>query len=751
VAQQPMHLTAVHDGWAAAVDTQVKEPVARVLLTVQPSGMLEGIARSERGEPVPGAAIAIAPAGRSGDAELPPPPSYRKLLLTAGEDGRFRSESLPIAMYEITGSAAGFATARLPAHLLAPGSNSVDITLAAAASIRGRVVGQDGQPAAGVSVEAWRVDVTSYDMSRIEFPVVVASTGEDGTFELQPLGRQPYTVRVEAPAGSHPPLVVDAPREELVIALGDGGRVAGRVVDESGGAIAGVRVELSSLIKGPGARVHRQVTSDGAGQFAIGGIPSGEFELHAESSRDGAPSRASQYVSVHDGSPTEVTVRLAGRLSLSGLVRTASGSPVRSATVVAVTYEDRGRPPLTVRSQTDGDGRFELINLEPAPYHVVTYTETVYGGPVAGQAGGDAIELVVADIPVVTGRVVDPTGTPIVSFTVDGASQNDPGGRFRAPMFGSTVVIAAPGYAPAVLALDVQRKGGADLGEVALTRPRQIVGRVIARGSGAPVVGAKVLVSQANGMPQDTGRASALDLLPATTTDADGQFALRATEGEMPILIRHPEYQPFRLRLAASADRIDAELDPGATVRGQVLDASGRPAQGAVFFDGPTPDMVRTRTDGTFEVNGLAAGTYFAEARRLRPGGWRTQPRQTFTVSAGAEVSLELREPAHVASLAVDVARTDLPIPDLLLVRVDGAPAGTDDRRAINGRPERDRIWFRHVTPGAYALVVAESKGVVQARVDLFEPKEYQLRVDLAPHLGEEAAHAGGHELGHEH
>ena len=46
--------------------------------------------------------------------------------------------------------------------------------------------------------------------------------------------------------------------------------------------------------------------------------------------------------------------------------------------------------------------------------------------------------------------------------------------------------------------------------------------------------------------------------------------------------------------------------------------------------------------------------------------------------------------------------------------------------------------------------MVAENKGVVQPRVDLFEPKEYQLRVELTAHVGEEA-HPDGHEQGHEH
>jgi hypothetical protein len=261
-------------------------------------------------------------------------------------------------------------------------------------------------------------------------------------------------------------------------------------------------------------------------------------------------------------------------------------------------------------------------------------------------------------------------------------------------------------------------------------------------GTGAPVAGAEILFSRTPAMTSANTRGAAVDLLPSTTTGADGQFAIDAPEGEVPVLISHPEHQHLRLRLSASADRLDAALERAPTIRGRVLDADGRPMQASVFLDGPTPDMVRTRTDGTFEATGMAPGAYFAEVRRPSPGGWKILPRHPFEITGHADIELELREPATLASLVVKVAADETPIPHLLLVRAEREPAAAatgsgDQTRVVNGQPDRNLVAFRYVDPGPYALVVATSKKVVVPRVDLSEPREYRLDVELPAGAGE--------------
>ena len=756
VAQQSLHLTATLDGWAAAVDTQVRKPVEKVVLTLQPAGVVEGIVRSDRGEPVAGAVVEVAPAGRSPDIVFPPPPSYRAIRYTTDQAGRFRIPSLPTGAYDIAATADGFARGRLPARLLGGGASSIEITLATASSIRGRVVAPDGGAVAGVTVEAWTVDVASRSLSRTTPPAATATSDDDGTFELAELARQPHTIRAASPAGWHPALVVDAPGDDVVIALHPGGEVSGQVVDGSGGAVAGATVEIRSLIKGSESGFQRQVVADPAGRFAVTAVPPGELELTAASTQEGG-ARTSQYVTVRDVASSPVTLRLAGRLALTGRVRTRSGQPVAAATVVAYPAEQQNRPPIVFRGQTDGEGRFELGNLEAGVFRVTSHTESsAQAEPVVGEAGGPSVELVVDDLPALTGRVTDAARAPVVAFTVDGVVQNDADGVFRVPVTsfspGNSIVIAAPGYAPSVLPLQPGATGQ-DLGEVVLTGPRNIAGRVTQAGTGAPVAGAEILFSRTPAMTSANTRGAAVDLLPSTTSGADGQFTIEAPEGEVPVLISHPKHQHLRLRLSATADHLDAALEPAPTVRGRVLDADGRPMQASVFFDGPTPDMIRTRTDGSFEATGMAPGTYFAEVRRPSPGGWKVLPRHQFAITGVADLDLELREPATLASLVVKVADGATPIPHLLLVRAEGDPMGTssgEQTRVVNGQPDRNLVAFRYVDPGAYALVVATSKKVVVPRVNLTEPREYLLDVDL-PAGAAEGGHEEGEQGDHDH
>lgn len=157
-------------------------------------------------------------------------------------------------------------------------------------------------------------------------------------------------------------------------------------------------------------------------------------------------------------------------------------------------------------------------------------------------------------------------------------------------------------------------------------------GRVIDP-SGAPVPGARVLLGLSSGgleAPLDSEAHRRRGMVPPleTRTDATGtfRFAQRWT-GNVRLGVRAPGYAPWdreRVHVPAGRDHRleDVVLEPGAAVRGAVLDADGVPVagahvlrpddaaalEGAVGLEPAGARLATTDDAGTFEARGLATG-----------------------------------------------------------------------------------------------------------------------------------------------
>lgn len=642
VVRQPLRVAARQGDQAAAVDAAVDQPVQRVVLSLQPAVALEGRVRSEAGEPIAGASVSIAPPAGSDDSPRPPT-AYRPLEVTTGADGRFAVASLAIGPYQIEARANGFAPLLLPPRLLGPGRGEVELALAPAASIRGRVTGASGS----VTVEAWAVDVTSR-VAPTSGTAATATAGPDGSFELGGLARAPYTVRALGAGGWAEAIVVDAPSEGVEIALHPAAVVAGRVIDERDAPVVAASVRIRSITMRPGTMVDRRVATGGDGAFAVDGLPPGDYDLTAESGAGDAVRRAGQYLHVADAQPIQATLRLAGRAILAGRLRDGAGEPVRGAAVAAFSATIEEHPPIVLYTHTDEEGRFGFQQVEEGAYLVSARGDSgVKSPPVTARAGDRSIELVLEEPAVLTGRVVDDRGAPIAAFTIDGVLQNDPDGRFRLPMMTAgpqKILIAAPGRAPLLHRVRIRPGARRDLGDIALGAPREIRGRVTESGSGEPVAGAHVFVARSLDQINNAAHGGGIDLLPTAVTDASGQFAVSAPQGEVPLVVQHAHFQQAVVEVAEGQERADAALERGATVRGRVLDVAGRPLEASIFFDGPTPVMARSRADGSYEATGLSPGDYRVGARRPMGASWKLLPLRELAIDSADQLTLDLRE-----------------------------------------------------------------------------------------------------------
>jgi MFS family permease len=187
--------------------------------------------------------------------------------------------------------------------------------------------------------------------------------GVDGRFRVTAPEPGSYVLVLSGPTIDPSAEIVevgDDPVERELRATGNAGTIRGRLVREDGsGPVEGGTVVLSTR----GVFVARAI-SDGAGGFALTGVPVGEHALTA-ASRGGEPQASLVRVAAHEQVDLEVAVPSAARLS--GRVRAATdGRPLREARVALLDPEGR----LVASVSTDADGRYDFPDLPHGDYTV---------------------------------------------------------------------------------------------------------------------------------------------------------------------------------------------------------------------------------------------------------------------------------------------------------------------------------------------------------------------------------------------
>jgi protocatechuate 3,4-dioxygenase beta subunit len=260
---------------------------------------------------------------------------------------------------------------------------------------------------------------------------------------------------------------------ELAFELHLGARVAGRIEDEQGNAIAKANIFAQAdadANEGWGATRQGRVEEDGT--FAIEGIEPGRIELYAHV--DGYVTRKLELGELRAGDErTDTKVALSLGNSIAGKVSWPDGAPVEGAsiTITEPKSDDENefmafRFAMGAPRKAGADGTFRVTGLGPGPYEVraegkrdpgaaqVESEDEAPGGderakPVEASsvskkltrskaptwraklvnvaANSETLELVLQRGFVVTGRVTDDTGKPPAKFSVSASrvGEND--------------------------------------------------------------------------------------------------------------------------------------------------------------------------------------------------------------------------------------------------------------------------------------------------------------------------------------
>lgn len=355
------------------------------------------------GTAVPGAMVSAWPAQfTNGEA-----PAGADAL--AGADGRFRLSVAP-GDYKILGWSADAASAtpsRVTA-LVGRLSDEVTLRLQAAPTLRGHVR-RAGKPVAGAKVAA----ILTAGSRHAE-----ALSQADGSFVMRraPPGEVVFTA---APYAVLAPKKFIVPKVNATVELEvkNQGSLRGLVTARGGKPVVDATIKVSSGLQ------FFETTSGPDGRYVQAGLPAGSWTVLADSVPVGGFVEL-KGIKLADGEDKELDLALSSAATISGRVVSAEGTPVPGAVVVYVhtVTSDEGR------SVADADGQFfctqmtgggeYLPKVYPSPVSRTPYAPAGAAfAPVKLADGSAQVEGITLAVKYerlsISGRVVDPSGTPI--------------------------------------------------------------------------------------------------------------------------------------------------------------------------------------------------------------------------------------------------------------------------------------------------------------------------------------------------
>ena len=472
----------------------------------------------------------------------------------------------------------------------------VVITMKAGAVAAGIVVDADGKPVpyatvriTGKGVEMWR------QASR------QATTDQKGKFELRGLARVKLVARAESDVAASKLTDLDftakASDRELRLVLDVTGTISGVVVDDTGKPVPEVQVNAfpdvfaGQQLDGLALAGMSSATTDGAGAFALHGLPDGSYRLWA----------ARRAVSFDESWGKKSTPAKSGDKN----VKITLGAP---GTLVGKLALETGAAPklayveLSQRSATPANatGTFEIQDLEPGPYDLHVF-------------GPEFAETIKHDIKIEPGKTTDlgtvtvVRGRKLVGKVVDGSG---------APVAGAKVKLAEMLFTAANDNNEDSTQSWEDMSGIRTTTSDQDGSFAIA---GVPQKGTTVQADQ-----PDRGRSLA-------TSVPEG------TQDPPPITLVLHGYGSIVGKVTKKGQPL-----PNATVSDA---AKGGVAQAA---------FAQTAADGTFEMDKVPEGAHVLTAMEAGMMSMRAT-NVTVQVVAGQQAQANIDIPVGTISLSVNI------------------------------------------------------------------------------------------------
>jgi len=478
--------------------------------------------------------------------------------------------------------------------------------------VAGRVVRLPGEaPFPGAAVRAW-------DMDAVEQLGGTETTDAEGRFALAGVRpHQPF--RVVALAPGYAPAIVEravaAPGTGLVLRLGGGGTLEGRVVHADGRPAAGAELYVVPPARPPppwhqaGVRYvgdeaelakasAPHAITDAEGAFSLRGLPLDTERRLAVTVSRLFHAWSEPFRFVRDGEVVRIEVVLPAPASLRVFAQDAKGEPMPKFQAdlgddlfLFVRHGNEGEP--------DGSRFFDAVAPGTYLLRVWPRSGAFIDREIELRPGEDAVQVVTPEEGIVLeGSVVDAAGRPVTAeVTWSGRKgarvQTDARGRFRIP--GLAAEPGLLGVAPHGEYAVQEREGvvpGARRVRVVVAADGVVTGRIVGIAPGTQVTVTYHSVGEVNG--------DAFDL------PEDGRIRVRAKFLHEPFAL-HVEIAGFApvvregpgLDAGETRDLGDLQPDAGRTAQARVVDDAGRPVAGArVQVAELWASELVTRTDG---------------------------------------------------------------------------------------------------------------------------------------------------------
>ena len=678
-------------------DLDVQAGATDVSIALQHSCSLSGIVVSTAdGEPVHEFRAALKPAGGIFDPSDPLGIEKRMTSMRnsqafkAREDGTFTLDGLEPGRYDLTVHAEGFGDTTIEdLELGADGRRGQVVMLPPEALVTGQVVSKrTGLPIEGADVSPAKGSAIEQMFEGMMGKGPRATTDDEGHFTMRGLDARPVSLHVRhADYREHTaePLVLTPgeTRDLGPIALSDGGRVHGRVLDRDGRGVPSVVVLLTNST---GSTVKRDST-DPEGRFAIGGLPPGTFnvmrvDFTMEMSEDAGPmdflkDLVMQSVTIGEDEDREVDLRVGagGGTRVHGTVRGTAG-PAEGAMVSLM--PERGGLDKLGMAMTDKSGDYEIASVKPGDY---------------------TLQVVMLDASMNAGS--QPSSPLIETLTVGGSPE---------------------------LRHDVTLPGGV------------LNGRAESAVDGSAVAGVRLILQRTDEGRANQGVYSRLDgRVGETYSDAEGAFQFRyLPDGTYTVHAggrnvvgmgqsgwARTKVEGVRVTGDGAGFKVKVKLRPGGSIAGRVSSVAGQPIEAASVWVGTEQDgwistFSETTSDATgrYEVPDLGPGA-FSLAFRADGYGYTVVPgvlvregeptAQDVTLPAGVALKLETGDRSPW-SLSVSLIGPDGPLPTSLTALSDLAAAMGGDPQLLVGS----------FAPGSYQLrVTAEGQTILDTEVVL--------------------------------